>query len=69
VSAYGRWNSRRTPHAEHRHPGELGRRRRAVGVDERDQVGVAARERLHEHAALPQLRELVEDDAVVVERM
>ena len=99
VSAYGRWNSCRTPQAkpldvserprrrahgvndagrrrlamtpsaspaQHRHAGQLGRRRRAVGVDEGDEVGVAAAERLHEHAALAELRELVEDDALVV---
>ena len=95
VSAYGRWNSRRTPQANpddvsdrpratgarrerrrqapagddavdvgggDRHPGQLGRRRGAVGVDEADEVGVAAAERLHEHAALAELGELVEHD-------
>ena len=48
------------------HAGELGGRRRAVGVDEPDEVGVAAAERLHQHAALAELRVLVEHDPFVV---
>ena len=45
---------------------QLGRRGRAVGVDERHEVGVATPERLHQHAALAELGELVEDDAAVL---
>jgi hypothetical protein len=37
----------------------------AVGVDEADEVGVAAAEHLHQHAALAELGELVEPDPIV----
>lgn len=37
-------------------PEELHRRSGAVGVDEGDQVGAALAQRLHDHAALAQLR-------------
>jgi hypothetical protein len=44
------------------HAGELGRRGGAVGVDEADEVGVATAKGLHQHAALPELGELVQVD-------
>jgi hypothetical protein len=50
---------------EHGHAGQLGRRRGAVGVDEGDELGVTAAERLHQHAALAELGELVQHDAPV----
>jgi hypothetical protein len=43
----------------------LAGRRRAVSVDEADEVGVRARHRLHQHAALAQLGVLERDDALV----
>ena len=50
-------------------PQQLARRRRAVGVDEADELGVRARERLGDHAALAELGVLERPHALVLALM